>query len=176
MKIYTKTGDMGQTGLYDGTRVDKDSIRVESYGTIDELDSSLGFARNFIDDPEIVEIIFTIQRNLFDVSAELATIDKSRLSKTMSEDDVRSLEAIIDCYIEKTPKSNKFIIPGSNKACAALHVSRTICRRAERRILTLSKNEEVSPLLIKYINRLSDTIYSIARYLETDLKYVNFSE
>lgn len=176
MKIYTKTGDKGQTGLYDGTRIDKDSMRVESYGTIDELDSSLGFARNFIEDTEVVEIVYKIQRDLFDVAAQLATIDKSRIPKEITEDKVKYLEEIIDLYIEKIPKIDKFIIPGSNKACAALHVSRTICRRAERRILTLSRHEEVSPMLIKYVNRLSDCIYAMARFLETDLKYVNFDK
>ena len=176
MKIYTKTGDKGQTGLYDGTRIDKDSTRVESYGTIDELDSSLGFARNFIEDDEIVNIIYKIQRDLFDVSGELATIDKTKIPRKILEVDVEYLENIVDIYIEKIPKVDKFIIPGSNKACASLHVARTICRRAERRILTLSKHDEVNPFLIKYVNRLSDCIYSMARFLETDLVYVNFDK
>lgn len=176
MKIYTKTGDNGQTGLYDGTRIDKDSLRVESYGTIDELDSSLGFARNFIEDDEIVNIIYKIQRDLFDVAAELATIDKTKLSRTIMEENITYLESVIDDYIEKLPKIDKFIIPGSNKACASLHVSRTICRRAERRILTLNKHEVVSILLIKYVNRLSDCIYAMARFLETDIKYINFDK
>lgn len=176
MKIYTKTGDRGQTGLYDGTRIDKDSIRVESYGTIDELDSSLGFARNFIEDDEVVNIIYKIQRELFDVASELATLDATKISKKISEENIEYLENIIDSFIEKIPRVDKFIIPGSNKACASLHVARTICRRAERRILTLSKHEEVNPLLIKYVNRLSDCIYSMARFLETDLKYVNFDK
>jgi cob(I)alamin adenosyltransferase len=176
MKIYTKTGDKGQTGLYDGTRIDKDSLRVESYGTIDELDSSLGFARNFIEDHEVIGIIYKIQRDLFDVSAELATLDKKKIPKEISEEHVTYLENVIDTYIDKIPKIDKFIIPGSNKSCAALHVSRTICRRAERRILTLSRNEDINPLLIKYVNRLSDCIYSIARFLETDLMYINFDK
>lgn len=176
MKIYTKTGDRGQTGLYDGTRIDKDSLRVESYGTIDELDSSLGFARNFIEDDEVVNIIYKIQRELFDVASELATLDETKIPRKITEEYIKSLENIIDSYIERIPKMDKFIIPGSNKACASLHVSRTICRRAERRILTLSKHEDVNPLLIKYVNRLSDCIYSMARFLETDLRYVNFDK
>jgi cob(I)alamin adenosyltransferase len=174
VKIYTKTGDNGQTGLYDGTRIDKDSIRVECYGTIDELSSSLGFARSFIEDADIVAIILKLQRDLFDVSGELATLNKDKLPKIITEDDVQYLENIIDHYIEKIPKVDKFIIPGSNKSSAALHVSRTICRRAERRLLTLSKHEEINPNLLKYINRLSDCIYSVARFSETDLIYVNF--
>ena len=173
MKIYTKTGDNGQTGLYDGTRIDKDNIRVESYGTIDELSSSLGFARNFIEDTEIVTILFKLQRDLFDVAGELATLNKDKLPKIMDEDNVQYLENIIDYYIEKVPKVDKFIIPGSNKPSAALHVSRTICRRAERRLLTLSRHEKINPILVKYINRLSDCIYALARFLETELIYIN---
>jgi cob(I)alamin adenosyltransferase len=173
VKIYTKTGDSGQTGLYDGTRVDKDSIRVESYGTIDELSSSLGFARNFIEDTEIVTIIYKLQRDLFDVAGELATLNKEKIPKSIGEDHIQYLENIIDHYMDKTPKIDKFILPGSNKSSASLHVSRTICRRAERRILSLSKHEEINPSLLKYINRLSDCIYSLARFLETDIIYVN---
>lgn len=176
MKIYTKTGDKGQTSLYDSTRVDKDSIRVESYGTIDELNSNLGFSRNFIDNKEIIDIIYKIQRELFDVAGELATLDRQKFPEKIHEEHVAHLEKIIDNYLEKIPKVDKFIITGTNKASASLHVSRTICRRAERRIITLSKHEEVSPILIKYVNRLSDVIYTLARYLETDLIYVDFKK
>lgn len=175
MKIYTKTGDKGETSLYDNKRVEKDSLRVESYGTIDELNSSLGFARNFIEDRDIIDILLKIQRELFDVAGELATIDREIFPEKITEDHVNSLEKIIDAYLAKIPKVDKFIIPGSNRASASLHVARTICRRAERRIITLSKHEEVSPILIKYINRLSDCIYSLGRYLETDLLYVEFN-
>lgn len=176
MKIYTKTGDKGQTSLYDNTRVDKDSLRVESYGTIDELNSYLGFARNFIEDTEIIDIIYRIQRELFDAAGELATLDREKFPEKISEEHVEYLESIIDNYLARIPKVDKFIIPGSNKASAALHVARTICRRTERRIITLGKHEQVSPILIKYINRLSDCIYALGRYLETDLKYVEFNK
>jgi cob(I)alamin adenosyltransferase len=175
MKIYTKTGDAGQTGLYDGTRIDKDNIRVESYGTIDELDSSLGFARNFIENPEIVDIIYKIQRDLFTVSAQLATMKELPEKNRVTIEHIEYLETLIDSYIEKMPKVDAFIIPGSNKSSAALHMSRTICRRAERRIITLSKIEEVDPLVVKYVNRLSDCIYAIARFLESDVKLVHFN-
>jgi cob(I)alamin adenosyltransferase len=174
MKIYTKTGDTGQTGLYDGTRIDKDDIRVESYGTIDELDSSLGFARNFIEDSEIIDIIYKIQRELFTVSAQLATAKELPENKRVTVEHIQCLETLIDTYIEKMPKLDAFIIPGSNKASAALHISRTICRRAERRIITLSKVEKVDPLVLKYINRLSDCIYTFASFLESDVKFVHF--
>ncbi|SHJ14944.1 cob(I)alamin adenosyltransferase [Geosporobacter subterraneus DSM 17957] len=176
MKIYTKTGDKGQTSLYDNTRVDKDSLRVESYGTIDELNSSLGLARNFVEDQEIVEILYRIQRELFDVAGELATKDREKFPEKVQENHIEVLEKYIDTYIEKIDKMDKFIIPGSNKASASLHVARTVCRRAERRILSLSREEQVSPFLIKYVNRLSDVIYALARYSETDLKYVEFEK
>lgn len=178
MKIYTKTGDKGQTSLYDNTRVDKDDIRVESYGTIDELNSQLGLSRNFIQDEKIVNIILRIQRELFDVAGELATKDKNKFPEKLNEESIKYLESIIDEYLEKINKDQqfKFIIPGSNKESASLHVARTVCRRTERRIITLSRTEEIRDLLIKYVNRLSDVIYTLARYLETDLIYVDFSK
>lgn len=176
MKIYTKTGDTGQTSLFDNTRVDKDSLRVECYGTIDELNSSLGFARNFISDKDIINIIYRIQRELFDIAGELATLDREKFPEKISEEHVEFLEKTIDNYLSQIPKVDKFILPGSCKASAALHVSRTICRRAERRIITLSKHEEVSPILIKYVNRLSDCIYALARFSETELIYIDFNK
>lgn len=176
MKIYTKTGDKGQTSLFDNTRVDKDSLRVESYGTIDELNSTIGLARNFIEDKDIIDIIFKIQRDLFDVAGELATMERDKFPEKISEEHVKFLENIIDIYIDRIPKVDKFIIPGSSNASASLHVARTVCRRAERRIITLGKNEPVSPILTKYVNRLSDTLYTLARYLEKDLIYVDFSK
>jgi len=176
MKIYTKTGDNGQTSLYDGKRVKKDDIRVESYGTIDELNSMLGLARNFIEDNEIVEIIYDIQRELFNVAGELATENSEKFKEKVTEEQINYLEEIIDTYLEKIPQMDKFIIPGTNKASASLHVARTICRRAERRILTLKNEEQVRDILIKYVNRLSDTIYALSRYLESDLKYVDFKK
>lgn len=174
MKIYTKTGDKGQTSLYDNTRVDKDSLRVESYGTIDELSSTIGLARTFINDKEIVDILLRMQRELFTVAGELATIDSEKFPNKINEENIKWLEETIDTYINKIAALNKFIIPGSNSACASLHVARTVCRRAERRIITLNKEEAVSPILIKYVNRLSDALFALARYLETDLIYVNF--
>ncbi|AOY77446.1 cob(I)yrinic acid a,c-diamide adenosyltransferase [Clostridium formicaceticum] len=176
MKIYTKTGDYGETSLYDGKRVRKDDIRVESYGTIDELNASLGFARNYIEDEKIIEIIYRIQAELFDVAGELATVNKDKFSQKIREEHINFLEKTIDEYLEKIDEINAFIIPGTGKASASLHVARTVCRRAERRVLTLSTEADVSPILIKYINRLSDLIYAIARYLEKELKYVVFKK
>lgn len=178
MDIYTRTGDKGKTSLFDNSRVDKDSIRVESYGTIDELNSSLGFARSFIEDEKIIEIIKKIQRELFNVAGELATGNGEEFPERVEKEQIENLEATIDdCFDAMNEKEkSQFIVPGSSKGSAALHVSRTICRRAERRITTLSRDEDISPLLQKYVNRLSDAIYSLARYSEVKLDYVDFKK
>lgn len=178
MKIYTKKGDEGKTSLYDQTRVAKDSIRVESYGTVDELNSSLGFAKNFIDDQEIYTLICQLQRQLFNLAGELATTDWRSFPEKIEAKDLSWLEKNIDKFLAKMEQKekSKFIIPGSSKASGALHQARTICRRAERRITTLAAEADISPELQKYINRLSDLIYSLARFLETDLDYVDFKK
>lgn len=176
MKIYTKTGDKGQTSLYDGTRIDKDSLRVESYGTVDELNSSIGFAMKFVEDESIQESLKKIQMRLFFVAGELATVEEGKYKYVVREEDIQALEKIIDDYIPKISGADKFIVPGSSKAAAALHVSRTICRRAERRIITLKRNEEVSDILLKFVNRLSDVLYTYARYLESNLTIMDFEK
>lgn len=173
MNIYTKTGDKGQTSLFDNQRVSKDDLRVESYGTIDELNSNLGLVKNFLEE-DINLIIKGLQRKLFDVGAELATGDSDKRPVKILEEDVKLLEKQIDKYMEKIKKPDHFIIPGSSKGAAFLHVARTVCRRAERRIISLSRESYVNPHLIKYINRLSDLIYTFARYCEMDLDEVEF--
>ena len=176
MKIYTKTGDKGQTSLYDGTRIDKDSLRVESYGTVDELNSSIGFAIKFVEDESIRESLKNIQMRLFFVAGELATLEEGKYKYKIKEEDISALEKIIDDYLPKISGADKFIVPGSSEGAAALHVSRTICRRAERRIITLKRNEEVSDILLKFVNRLSDVLYTYARYLESDLTIMDFEK
>lgn len=176
MKIYTKTGDKGQTSLYDGTRIDKDSLRVEAYGTVDELNSYIGFAVKFVEDEYIREKLFNIQKRLFFVAGELATVEKGKFVYSIKERDIASLEKIIDEYLPKISGADSFIVPGSSTASAALHVARTVCRRAERRILTLRKQEEVGDLLIKFVNRLSDVLYTFARYLESNLTIMDFKK
>ncbi|HQB63998.1 MAG TPA: cob(I)yrinic acid a,c-diamide adenosyltransferase, partial [Sedimentibacter sp.] len=160
MKIYTKTGDKGQTSLYDGTRIDKDSLRVESYGTVDELNSYIGFAMKFVDDDRIKDSLKRIQMRLFFVAGELATLEEGRYIYRVREEDIAALEKIIDDYLPKISGVDKFIVPGSSEASAALHVARTICRRAERRIISLKNKEEVSDTLLKFVNRLSDVLYT----------------
>lgn len=177
MKIYTKTGDRGQTSLYDQTRVAKNNIRVESYGTIDELNSSIGLARQFVDDSDIRAHLIHIQRKLFNVAGELATTKGSDFPDRIQEADIKALESIIDTYLDRIGKEQafQFIIPGSSKSSAALHVSRTICRRAERRILSLAQEAEVSEHILKFVNRLSDTLYTLGRYLEDEPHLVYFN-
>ena len=173
MKIYTKTGDKGQTSLYDGTRVDKDSIRVESYGTIDELNSYIGLCMHYINQDE-KKVLYNIQRDLFYIGSELATKNTEKLNKVVTDNDIKNLENIIDKYMGEAKGIDSFIIPGTSLASAHLHIARTICRRAERIIISLSKIEEVNPMLIKYINRLSDALYAIARYSEDKLIPMEF--
>lgn len=173
MQIYTKTGDKGQTSLYDGTRIDKDSIRVESYGTIDELNSYIGLCMHYINEDE-KKVLFNIQRDLFYIGSELATKNTEKLNKVVTDNDIKNLENIIDKYMGEAKGLDSFIIPGTSLASANLHIARTICRRAERIIISLSKIEKVNPMLIKYINRLSDTLYAIARYSEDKLIPMEF--
>ncbi len=176
MKIYTKTGDKGETSLYDGTRVRKDSVRVESYGTVDELNSNLGFASHFIQDEDIRQKLFQVQKKLFFVAGELATKEEGKFKNGVTDEDISALERWIDEYLTKIEKVDSFIIPGSSHGSASLHVARTVCRRAERRILALSREDEVRPQVIKFVNRLSDTIYAFARFLEKDITKVDFNE
>ncbi len=178
MEIYTKSGDKGKTSLFDNTRVAKDSLRVESYGTIDELNSSLGFAKNFVEDKAVYNIIRSVQRKLFNLAGELATPDWEAFPEKITEEDTEFLEEKIDYYLSQMNKKEKsmFIIPGSSKASGALHQARTICRRAERRVTTLAGEADISSDLQKYINRLSDLIYTLARYSESKLDYVEFKK
>lgn len=173
MTIYTKTGDKGKTSLFDNKRVFKDDIRVDAYGTVDELGAFLGVAKNYVDDNEMYNYIHSIQNKLFTVASILATEDPKKVAHNIVEKDIDILEEIIDLYMGRLGDPTGFIVNGSGKKSAHLHVARTVCRRAERRIITLSGNIKIDPLLIKYVNRLSDVIYSMARYSEE--KEVNVS-
>src|SRR5690554_1473664 len=173
MGIYTKTGDKGTTSLFDNKRVTKDDIRVESYGTVDELGTFLGLAKNYVED-ELRERIYEIQNKLFTVATNLATEDSSKVAHRMKEEDIKYLEDTIDEYMGRLNNPTGFIIPGSNIASAYLHVARTVCRRAERRIISLTGMAEVDPLVVKYVNRLSDAIYAMARYSEEEQKAVTY--
>jgi cob(I)alamin adenosyltransferase len=169
VKIYTKTGDHGETGLFDGTRVPKDAPRVEAYGDVDELNALLGTVLSFIqDDEEIRTCLLTIQHDLFVVGAQLADpsarVEAKRGEKAnFSEAKVTELETWIDQFEASIPPLRQFILPGGSKGGAALHHARTVCRRAERRIVSLSQDTDIAPLLITYMNRLSDFLFVAAR-------------
>lgn len=166
MGIYTKTGDKGTTSLYDGNRVSKDDIRVESYGTVDELGTFMGLAKNYVEDKDMYDLIQNIQNKLFTVATNLATEDDAKVKHHITDEDILDLEKVIDLYMGKINNPIGFIVPGSGKKSAYLHVARTVCRRAERRIISLSGVAIVDPLVIKYVNRLSDALYAMSRYSE----------
>ena len=168
--LYTKTGDKGQTSLVGGARVSKDSPRVECYGTIDEANSMLGLAYAQTDRAYIRTTLHTIQGRLFSLGAELASDEKGleKLKGTISEEDVAFLEGVVDTCPQTTGKQTHFVIPGVDPCSAALHVARTIVRRAERHIVTLSQQVPVRQVVSRYVNRLSDAIYALAR-LQEDL-------
>lgn len=173
MKIYTKTGDTGTTALYGGTRVSKASAKVESYGTIDELNSFIGLAKAEISDEAVLTQLKKIQFDLFTLGSESATPTdkltlangKSRLSLMISETEIEELENWMDAFEENLAPLQYFILPGGGKAATSLHVCRTVCRRAERSLVFLAEQEEIRSELIKYLNRLSDYLFVLARYV-----------
>jgi cob(I)alamin adenosyltransferase len=166
MKIYTKAGDSGETSLYGGTKVDKDSLRVEAYGTIDELNATLGAARSCGLHGEVDTLCATIQSALFVAGAELACPPEHRHKLKIAvihDEDVGLLEAAIDRFTEELPPLAQFVLPGGTRGAATLHQARTICRRAERQVVTLKKQSEVSKDLLIFLNRLGDLLFVAAR-------------
>lgn len=171
MKIYTKTGDKGQTSLIGGTRVAKNSVRLEAYGSVDELNSYLGLIRSFAILPELKEQLAYIQNILFSVGGNLATdtsVKNLKISLGVSEEDVLFLERAMDQMDETLPPLSSFILPGGDQASAITHIARTVCRRVERRILDVTAQYEVDGLVIRYVNRLSDYLFVLARKIAFD--------
>lgn len=166
MHVYTRTGDKGETGLFGGSRVNKDSLRVNCYGTIDEANSFLGMAYASCVDNELKEKIRWIQKKLFVVASELASDEEGikMLAERITDEDVTTLEKTIDGYLSIIGEQNSFLIPGDTLESAMLHVSRTILRRAERSLVSLKRETDISDVLMKFVNRLSDTVYVMARY------------
>jgi cob(I)alamin adenosyltransferase len=165
VKIYTRTGDTGETSLFDGTRVRKDDARVDAYGEVDELNAWLGVARGTLDEPTLDAALIQIQKDLFALGAQLADpaekIARRVTKATVGDADVARLEQLIDQLDAQLPPLRKFILPGGSPAGSALHVARTICRRAERRLVSLQP--AVDPVLLRYVNRLADLLFVIAR-------------
>ena len=165
MKIYTRTGDDGTTGLYGGARVPKDDPRVEAYGTVDETNAAIGLVRAAALPAEVDAVLAKAQSTLFDVGAALATpSDRAKAVATIGEDDVTALEDAIDALEARLAPLQTFVLPGGTEAAARLHVARTICRRAERLVVSLASHETVSPLIVRWLNRLSDLLFVQARY------------
>lgn len=164
-KVYTKTGDHGFTSIIGEKGVSKADVRLEAYGTVDELDAHLGLLVTYLDDTADHDFVVSIQRKLFVLCAELATTKskKNDLKEKISGDDVNLLEHEIDRLDDFLPRLLAFVVPGGSRGAAVAHICRTVCRRAERRIIRLSENEEVSSTLLSYVNRLSDYLFVLSR-------------
>jgi cob(I)alamin adenosyltransferase len=168
MKIYTKTGDQGSTGLFGGGRVPKDDVRVEAYGDVDELNAVIGMARSVESMPRIDEVLVPIQRDLFAIGALLATPDREKMAQHLEkaridEGRIAELERAIDDGEAELEPLRAFILPGGTPKAAALHVARTVCRRAERHVVRLQHEAELPALAVIYLNRLSDLLFTLAR-------------
>jgi cob(I)alamin adenosyltransferase len=168
MKIYTRTGDAGATDLFGGGRVSKDDIRVEAYGDVDELNAVIGMARSVETMPRIDEVLVPIQRDLFAIGALLATPDRDKMAlhlqkARIDEARISELERAIDDGVAELEPLKAFILPGGTAKAAALHVARTVCRRAERHVVRLRHDVELPQLAITYLNRLSDLLFTLAR-------------
>jgi|TARA_B100000497_G_scaffold49491_1_gene57037 cob(I)alamin adenosyltransferase len=178
MKIYTKTGDKGTTGLIGGSRVSKDHLRIESYGTVDELNSYIGLIKDQAIENQIKEVLIRIQHDLFTLGSMLATPTNKQTLKNgeqrlnIPEVDTKSvtyLEKEIDKMNEKLPKMTHFILPGGHTTVSFCHIARCVCRRAERLSVSLHEQEGVNPITLTYLNRLSDFLFMLARKLSQDL-------
>lgn len=166
MNLYTRTGDSGKTSIIGG-RVDKDHLRVEAYGTIDEINSYVGQAMTFLTDPMFKDIYIELERiqhELFDCGGDLAVVKEKYPYKTTA-DMVEFLEGRIDEYVKEAPELERFILPGGSPASASIHLARTVTRRAERCTVSLQKEMEINDIVLKYLNRLSDYFFAIARVI-----------
>ena len=171
MKIYTRTGDKGKTSLLGGTRVWKNNERINAYGTIDELNSFLGFISDLEINQQRIKFIRNIQSRLFTVGSSLAaeTTHAKEFKPDLSEDDILMLEKAIDEMNDTLPQLKNFVIPGGHKLVSGTHIARTVCRRAERLVIELAEQEEIEEIIITYLNRLSDYLFVLARKQAFDL-------
>ena len=168
MKIYTRTGDQGQTSLLGGHRVPKDTLRIEVYGTIDELNSHIGLLRDHAHGRRDA-LLIPIQEKLFSLGSRLASGNEKQAEKfkvpQVTDEDITTLEAAMDGMDKEVPEMRNFILPGGHQAASQAHVCRTVCRRAERLLVTLASSEEVPATAVRYLNRLSDLLFVLARHL-----------
>ena len=172
MKIYTKTGDEGLTSLFGGKRVSKADLRIDTYGTVDELNSWIGLLRDQEVNTGRNQMLLDIQDRLFTVGSMLATEPGNTKVKIpmLHEDDVLALERAIDVMDGELPPMRSFVLPGGHPAISFAHIARTVCRRAERLVTALKRSEAVDPAVLKYLNRLSDYLFVLARMVAMDLK------
>lgn len=170
MKIYTKTGDSGETSLIGGVRVPKFNLRIECYGTVDELNSYVGYVRSCTNDTASLQLLDEIQNNLFTIGSHLASDpEKSRMKlPELEAENITHLENDIDRMNESLHELKNFILPGGSRDVALCHVARCVCRRAERLVVALNERDAVNPLIIQYLNRLSDYLFVLARKLSKD--------
>lgn len=171
MKIYTKTGDLGTTSLFGGKRVSKANLRIETYGTIDELNSWIGVVRDQAINSARKDIFLEIQDRLFTIGSILATEPGNVKVKipTLAEEDIIFLEREIDVMDAALPPMRSFVLPGGNESVSFGHIARTVCRRSERLVIGLNSSETVDPLVIKYLNRLSDYLFVLTRKMAQEL-------
>ena len=171
MKIYTKKGDKGQTGLIGGSRVSKNDLRINAYGTVDELNAHVGMLRDLIDDNELKLNLLEIQDRLFTAGSLLAVGEKGTKMKLpeLHEENIEYLESWIDKMDKSLPPMKTFILPGGHVTVSTCHIARTVCRRAERLIVELSNQVEVAGVVVAYFNRLSDYFFTLSRKLSMDL-------
>jgi len=171
LKIYTKTGDEGTTGLLGGTRVPKSNLRIEAYGTVDELNSYVGLLRDQAINEERKDLLKLIQDRLFTIGADLATAPgKDKVVKPdLVEADIDLLESEMDNMEESLPALTSFILPGGHQSVSFAHLARCVCRRAERIAVALNETESVDPIVLKYLNRLSDFLFVLGRKMAQDL-------
>ncbi|HEX2224318.1 MAG TPA: cob(I)yrinic acid a,c-diamide adenosyltransferase [Thermoanaerobaculia bacterium] len=166
-RVYTRTGDDGTTGLGGGQRVAKDSPRIETYGTVDELSSAIGVAVALGLTPKLAETLARIQNELFNVGSDLCILEEDKAKMPVPVVEARHVEALerfMDELAEELAPLENFILPGGTPGAAQLHVARTVCRRAERLAVTLAREEPVGPFVVRYLNRLSDALFVMARY------------
>ena len=171
MRVYTRTGDKGTTSLASGTRVPKDHPRLETYGSVDELNSNLGMLTSLVVDDHALKILAKVQNRIFTISSRLA-VDKQEYLKLLPEikdKDITELETDMDRMLDLLPPLRNFIIPGGNQAVAQCHIARTVCRRVERLMVGLSETVNIQENMLKYINRLSDYLFVLARKTGQDL-------
>lgn len=171
MKIYTKTGDNGTTSLVGGTRVSKATLRIDTYGTVDELNAYIGLVRDQIVNEGRRDLLKEIQDRLFTIGAILASEPEQvkRAIPDLHEEDVTLLENEMDSMTDQVPPLRLFVLPGGHQSVSFAHVARTVCRRAERLVITLAENEPIEPLVIKYLNRLSDYLFVLSRKMTQEL-------